>query len=255
MKVIKGDVNLNYLHLREIPEILKDVSIEGALGLSNNNLRSLKNCPKTVSGVFGCTNNRGLQSLIGGPEQVGAIDVHNCNLTSLEGFPKIVKSGNFLGGLVDVSGNKLTSLVGLPKEVGKLTIYNNPGLKTLQGCPKTIRGSFEALWLSITNMIGGPTVVYDDLHLYDTEINSLEGFPEAVGGNIYLGNTPLGSILFPRIVTLETNRKSQELINKIHSICEVGGGIYKTEDDVEEENPEIEMDDYEPDEYGGFRRI
>jgi hypothetical protein len=255
MKVIKGDVNLNYLHLREIPEILKDVSIEGALGLSNNNLRSLKNCPKTVSGVFGCTNNRGLQSLIGGPEQVGAIDVHNCNLTSLEGFPKIVKSGNFLGGRVDVSGNKLTSLVGLPEELSELVIYNNPGLKTLQGCPKIIRGSFEALWLPITNMIGGPTVVYDDLLLYDTEINSLEGFPEAVGGNIYLGNTPLGSILFPRIVTLETNRKSQELINKIHSICDIGGGIYKTEDDIEEENPEIDMDDYEPDDEGGFRRV
>ena len=84
MKVIKGDVNLNYLHLREIPEILKDVSIEGALGLSNNNLRSLKNCPRKIAGLFSCTNNRGLQSLIGGPEQVGAIDVHNCNLTSLQ---------------------------------------------------------------------------------------------------------------------------------------------------------------------------
>jgi len=251
MKVIKGDVNLNYLHLREIPEILKDVSIEGALGLYNNNLRSLKNCPKKIDGLFNCGNNKGLQSLIGGPEQVGAIDVHNCSLTNLEGFPKLIKTN----ARVDISGNKLTSLVGLPKEVGKLTIYNNPGLKTLQGCPKIIRGSFEALWLSITNMIGGPTVVYDDLHLYDTEINSLEGFPKKVGGNIFLGNTPLGSILFPRIVTLETNRKSQELINKIHSICDIGGGIYKTADDIEEENPEIEMDDYEPDEYGGFRRV
>jgi len=75
---------------------------------------------------------------------------NNCNLTSLEGFPKIVKSGNFLGGRVDVSGNKLTSLVGLPEELSELVIYNNPGLKTLQGCPKIIRGSFEALWLPIT---------------------------------------------------------------------------------------------------------
>lgn len=252
MKVIKGDVNLNYLHLREIPEILKDVSIEGALGLSNNNLRSLKNCPRKIAGLFSCTNNRGLRSLIGGPEEVGYIDLHNCNLTSLEGFPKLIKSNS----RVDISGNKLTSLVGLPpEEVGNLTIYNNPGLKTLQGCPKIIRGGFEALWLPITNMIGGPTVVYDDLLLYDTEINSLEGFPKEVGGNIFLGNTPLSSILFPSIVTLETNRKSQELINKIHSICDVGGGIYKTADDIEEENPEIEMDDYEPDDFGGFRRV
>jgi len=255
MKVIKGDVNLNYLHLREIPEILKDVSIEGALGLSNNNLRSLKNCPRKIAGLFSCTNNRGLQSLIGGPEQVGAIDVHNCNLTSLEGFPKIVKSGNFSGGRVDVSGNKLTSLVGLPEELGELVIYNNPGLKTLQGCPKIIRGGFESLWLPITNMIGGPTVVYDDLLLYDTEINSLEGFPKEVGGNIFLGNTPLGSILFPTRNTPETKKKSEELLSKIHSICDIGGEIYRTADDIEEENPEIEMDDYEPDDFGGFRRV
>jgi hypothetical protein len=141
--------------------------------------------------------------------------------------------------------------------LSELVIYNNPGLKTLQGCPKIITGNFESLWLPITNMIGGPTVIYDDLLLYDTEINSLEGFPKEVGGNIFLGNTPLGSILFPRTITPETKKKSEELINKIHSICDIGGGIYKTEDDIEEENPEIEMDEpeYEPDDEGGFRRI
>jgi hypothetical protein len=146
-------------------------------------------------------------------------------------------------------------LVGLPQELSELVIYNNPGLKTLQGCPKIIRGNFEALWLPITNMIGGPTVIYDDLLLYDTEINSLEGFPKKVGGNIFLGNTPLGSILFPTRNTPETKKKSEELISKIHSICDIGGGIYRTADDIEEENPEIEMDDYEPDDFGGFRRV
>jgi hypothetical protein len=104
-------------------------------------------------------------------------------------------------------------------------------------------------------MIGGPTVIYDDLLLYDTEINSLEGFPKEVGGNIFLGNTPLGSILFPTRNTPETKKKSEELISKIHSICDIGGGIYRTADDIEEENPEIEMDDYEPDDFGGFRRV
>jgi hypothetical protein len=104
-------------------------------------------------------------------------------------------------------------------------------------------------------MIGGPTVIYDDLLLYDTEINSLEGFPKKVGGNIFLGNTPLGSILFPTRNTPETNRKSKELLDTIYKICDIGGGIYKTADDIEEENPEIEMDDYEPDDFGGFRRV
>ena len=255
MKVIKGDVNLDYLNLREIPEILKDVSIEGSLSLYSNNLRSLKNCPKKIIRHLNVANNRSLRSLVGGPEEVGAIDVHNCNLTSLEGFPKIVYPKIFSGGRVDVSGNKLTSLVGLPQELSELVIYNNPGLKTLQGSPKIIRGTFEALWLPITNMIGGPTVIYEDLYLYDTEINSLEGFPKEVGGNIFLGNTPLGSILFPTRNTPETNRKSKELLDTIYKICDIGGGIYRTADDIEEENPEIDMDDYEPDEFGGFRRV
>ena len=255
MKVIKGDVILDGLNFREIPEILKDVSIEGSLSLYSNNLRSLKNCPKKIIRHLNVANNRSLRSLVGGPEEVGAIDVHNCNLTSLEGFPKIVYPKIFSGGRVDVSGNKLTSLVGLPEELSELVIYNNPGLKTLQGCPKIIRGNFEALWLPITNMIGGPTVIYDDLLLYDTEINSLEGFPKKVGGNIFLGNTPLGSILFPTRNTPETKKKSEELLSKIHSICDIGGEIYKTADDIEEENPEIEMDDYEPDDFGGFRRV
>ncbi len=48
MKVIKGDVILDGLNFREIPEILKDVSIEGSLSLYSNNLRSLKNCPKKI---------------------------------------------------------------------------------------------------------------------------------------------------------------------------------------------------------------
>lgn len=240
MKVINGDVSLYNLNFKEIPEILKDVTIEGNLILSNNNLRNLKNCPKKIVRHLVVSNNRSLRSLVGGPEEVGDIDISNCNLTSLEGFPKLIKANSS----VDISGNKLTSLVGLPpEEVGNLTIYNNPGLKTLQGCPKLIRGGFEALWLPITNMIGGPTVIYEDLLLYDTEINSLEGFPKEVGGNIFLGNSPLGDILFPTRNTPETNRKSKELLDAIYKICDIGGGIYRTADDVDEENLDIEMDD------------
>jgi hypothetical protein len=139
----------------------------------------LKTVPEKIIRHLNVANNRSLCSLVGGPEEVGAIDVHNCNLTSLEGFPKIVKSGNFLGGRIDVSGNKLTSLVGLPEELSELVIYNNPGLKHCRGVLKLFVVILKALWLPITNMIGGPTVVYDDLLLYDTEINSLEGFPKS----------------------------------------------------------------------------
>ena len=124
----------------------------------------------------------------------------------------------------------------------------------MAGCPELVRGDFEALWLPITNCIGGPKYVGGDLYLYDTEINSLEGFPKEVHGNVFLGNTPLGSILFP--TNGGQTSKAHALYDKIRKICNIYGDIYKTIDDVEE-IPEIEMDEpeYEPDDQGGFRRI
>ncbi len=122
--------------------------------------------------------------------------------------------------------------------------------KTLNGCSEHIKGDFEALWLPITNCIGGPKYVGGDLYLYDTDINSLEGFPEEVSGNVFLGNTPLGSILFP--TNGGQTSKAHALYDEIRKICEIGGDIYKTKDDVEE-YPEIEppVPEYEPDDEGG----
>ena len=251
MKYIDGYVQINNLFLKEIPEILNGVHIKGDFDVSFNVLKRLNNSPVKVDGAFKCMYNRNLKSLLGAPKEVGNIIVHNCSLGDLNGFPKINKAN----GHVDISSNRLTSLVGLPTiVVGKLSIYNNPGLKTLAGCPELVRGDFEALWLPITNCIGGPKYISGDLYLHDTEINSLEGFPKEVSGNVYLGNTPLGSILFP--TNGGQTSKAHALYDEIRKICEIGGDIYKTKDDVEE-NPEIEMDEpeYEPDDEGGYRRI
>jgi len=251
MKHIDGSVNLSNLYLKEIPEILNGVHIKGDFDVSFNVLKSLNNSPVKVDGAFKCMYNRNLKSLLGGPKEVGNIIVHNCSLGDLNGFPKIKKAN----GHVDVSGNRLTSLVGLPKiVVGKLSIYNNPGLKTLNGCSEHIKGDFEALWLSITNCIGGPKYVGGDLYLHDTEINSLEGFPKEVTGNVYLGNTPLGSILFPQ--NDGGTSKAHALYDEIRKICKIQGDIYKTKEDVEE-IPDIEMDEpeYEPNNQGGYRRV
>ena len=252
MKHIVGAVNLSNLYLKEIPEILNGVHIKGDFDVSFNVLKSLNNSPVKVDGAFKCMYNRNLKSLLGGPKEVGNIIVHNCSLRDLNGFPKIKKAN----GHVDVSGNRLTSLVGLPTiVVGKLSIYNNPGLKTLAGCPELVRGDFEALWLPITNCIGGPKYVMGDLYLHDTEINSLEGFPKEVTGNVYLGNTPLGSILFPK--NDGGTSKAHALYDEIRNICKIQGDIYKTKEDLEEEIPDIEMDEpeYEPNDQGGYRRV
>ena len=254
MKHIVGAVNLSNLYLKEIPEILNGVHVKGDFDVSFNILRSLNNSPVKVDGAFKCMYNKNLKSLVGGPKEVKSLNANNCSLRDLSGIPNfstpLINTGN-----IDLSSNQLTSLVGLPTKVfGKLSIYNNPGLKTLNGCSEHIKGDFEALWLSITNCIGGPKYVGGDLYLHDTEINSLEGFPKEVTGNVYLGNTPLGSILFPQ--NDGGTSKAHALYDEIRKICKIQGDIYKTKEDVEE-LPDIEMDEpeYEPNDQGGYRRI
>jgi hypothetical protein len=254
MKHIVGAVNLSNLYLKEIPEILNGVHVKGDFDVSLNILRSLNNSPVKVDGAFKCMYNKNLKSLVGGPKEVKSLNANNCSLRDLNGIPNfstpLINTGN-----IDLSSNQLTSLVGLPTKVfGKLSIYNNPGLKTLNGCSEHIKGDFEALWLSITNCIGGPKYVGGDLYLHDTEINSLEGFPKEVTGNVYLGNTPLGSILFPQ--NDGGTSKAHALYDEIRKICKIQGDIYKTKEDVEE-LPDIEMDEpeYEPNDQGGYRRV
>ena len=254
MKHIVGAVNLSNLYLKEIPEILNGVHVKGDFDVSFNILRSLNNSPVKVDGAFKCIYNKNLKSLVGGPKEVKSLNANNCSLRDLSGIPNfstpLINTGN-----IDLSSNQLTSLVGLPTKVfGKLSLYNNPGLKTLNGCSEHIKGDFEALWLSITNCIGGPKYVGGDLYLHDTEINSLEGFPKEVSGNVYLGNTPLGSILFPQ--NDGGTSKAHALYDEIRKICKIQGDIYKTKEDVEE-LPDIEMDEpeYEPNDQGGYRRV
>ena len=254
MKHIVGAVNLSNLYLKEIPEILNGVHVKGDFDVSFNILRSLNNSPVKVDGAFKCIYNKNLKSLVGGPKEVKSLNANNCSLRDLNGIPNfstpLINTGN-----IDLSSNQLTSLVGLPTKVfGKLSIYNNPGLKTLNGCSEHIKGDFEALWLSITNCIGGPKYVGGDLYLHDTEINSLEGFPKEVTGNVYLGNTPLGSILFPQ--NDGGTSKAHALYDEIRKICKIHGDIYKTKEDAKK-IPDIEMDEpeYEPNDQGGYRRV
>ena len=87
----KGDLDLSRLNLTVLPDILKDISVDGDFFCNGNNLTSLEGAPKTVNGDFGCGHNK---------------------LTSLEGSHKSV-GGSFYCGF-----NNLTSLTGAPKFVG-----------------------------------------------------------------------------------------------------------------------------------------
>jgi len=58
-KVIKSDVDLSYLYLKELPEWLSDVEIKGDFYCSGNNLTTLQGAPKTVGDGFFCYANPG----------------------------------------------------------------------------------------------------------------------------------------------------------------------------------------------------
>ena len=66
----KGDLNLQDLELTVLPEMIKDISVDGDFYCGNNRLTSLINSPKYVTGNFGCSSNR-LTSLEGAPKTVG----------------------------------------------------------------------------------------------------------------------------------------------------------------------------------------
>ena len=100
-KVIKGYVYLSDLYLKELPEWLSDVEVEGDFSCYNNKLTTLAGAPKTVRGYFTCSHNK---------------------LTTLQGAPETV------GGGFSCTNNKLTTLAGAPNTVGGgFSCRNNPG--------------------------------------------------------------------------------------------------------------------------------
>lgn len=89
-RIIKGDVTLSRLGLKEPPEWMKDVSIYGRFDCSGNMLTSLKNAPKKVYGHFNCSFNC-LKDLMGSPLYVAYDFACYANpLVSLKGAPLTV---------------------------------------------------------------------------------------------------------------------------------------------------------------------
>jgi len=261
MKTIDGDVNLTELHFKEIPEILKDIHIKGGFYIPYNRLKNLNNSPAKVNYTFNCSDNR-IRNFVGGPKEVGQLQAIMCGLTSLEGFPKIVKSTNpSTKGKVDISYNNLTSLVGLPERIDSDLMINSNPLKSLQGCSKSINGDFHAFNTQITNMIGGPEIIRGDCFVNETELTSLEGFPRHIEGNLFIGDTPLWADLMKKTgsLTWSSYKVKQLLSDLLRSIkCRLDGDIYEDESDYDTEEMSDDDDyepDYEPDEFGRLRRV
>jgi hypothetical protein len=110
-RIIKGNVYLESLYLKKLPEWLADVEVDGDFGCINNMLTTLENAPRYVRRTFYCYNNR-LISLKGAPREViGGFHCFNNRLRTLQDAPRTV------GGGFDCSYNNLKSLEGAPESV------------------------------------------------------------------------------------------------------------------------------------------
>ena len=108
---VNRSVSLNNLGLVNIP--LKFNKVLGFFDCSENNLTSLKGCPKYVGKWFNCSYNN-LTSLVGGPNKVNKFyDCDENNITSLEGCPSIVE-------ILNITNNNLKTLNGINIPYSKL---------------------------------------------------------------------------------------------------------------------------------------
>ena len=92
----KGNLDLRSMKLTVLPDILKNVNVGGDFNCGYNDLTSLVNTPKFVSGTFICSQNN-LKSLDGAQDTYVGKDFYCGNnfLTSLRGAPKTV-GGDFV---------------------------------------------------------------------------------------------------------------------------------------------------------------
>ena len=179
-KEIRGSLELDGLHLKELPDFLGEVdNCYGNIDLQENQLTSLKNLPKNISGYLDASKNK-ISSLIGMPlvSGHGSILVSANNLTSLNGLklPKVVDVDSFR---INASFNKITTLQGSNlssiENMSSFQLQGNP-LKSIEGCPPMIQ-SFNVSFTDLESLKGGPKIVGYLYLMGVPNFKTLDGFP------------------------------------------------------------------------------
>lgn len=133
-----GDLNLEYLSINRLDDILKDYPVDivnGFLRISGNPLTSLNGIPSVVNDSISISD-LPLKSLRCDYKiKTNWIYFDNLKIINFKDFPFI--NLNQLN-IVVSSILSLESLEGLPKECGILEINNCNNLRTLYGCPEKI---------------------------------------------------------------------------------------------------------------------
>ena len=206
--VINGNINLNKIYIKELPEFLKDITLYGTLLCSHNQLTSLKNCPHKIKGGLICRDN---------------------NISTLEDLQSVEFIYNddvyHMSTRLDLSYNKIKSLDGLG-DIGNGNLHINFNLLTsLQGCPDIIEGNFICSYNNLKTLVGGPshTRGYD---CNNTQITSLRGCAKIIGGDFGCSNNLLLTDItgFPSRVAQDIDWYNNGIeldIPHISKICDV----------------------------------
>ena len=170
---IQGDFMCSQNKLSDL--IDGPIQVDGSYTCSSNQLTDLTGCPEVITGTFNCSENE-LSSLVGGPQQVdknyncqynekitnligcashigGELALLHCNITSLIGIHKIIKSCNsikindfrikqggigllMIANLIDIVNHNNPS--DLSKQFKIIKKYLGQGTKGMMACSKEL---------------------------------------------------------------------------------------------------------------------
>ncbi len=108
-----------------------------------------------------------------------------------------------------IKGDKLAIKFGKIK--GDFLIARN-NLKTLEGCPDYVDGTFIAS--SVSNLVGCPREVTGDFMVFHCGLTSLEGAPDKIGGEFLIEDTPVYGIW----LAMDKDYSKMELYNEFDPI-------------------------------------
>ena len=198
MKKIIGDVKLDDLHLREIPEILNDVHIEGDIHITDNHIRNLNNFPLSCN-YAEIQYNSYLTSLVGiKQKRIKGLEIRKSKINNLEGCPEIIDEY-----LMIKNCSRFTSLQGTLKEFAGIHFtITFTSLKDMKHCPVTTGAvtNFQLRQNKLESLVGMPTKCHD-LNINSNELKTLVGCPEHITGNFFCSNNDLQNLDgFPKLI-------------------------------------------------------
>lgn len=217
-KYIKGDVNLSMLYLKEIPEILNGIDIDGSLILSGNGLTTLNNFPELVTENIDLVRNP-LISLKGIKQNFITTLKVGGKFPDFEGCPPNVTRLTCVGNI------RLTSLKHMPTNISEIKIMAG-SLKSLEHLTQNQRCTYTLMDCRIKSLVGLPTRCRA-LNVAFNDFEDFTGAPEIVDGTFNCGHNPIVSLKgFPKqadIVVIHNFMNDHHLTEQeVRKVCNTG---------------------------------